>query len=76
MTTKIDASASSAARHAVVELLDPSRPDAATVAIVRAAFALVSANPAHLSREANALRRAVLQELPPPPVEYRGGGRP
>jgi hypothetical protein len=56
-------------------------PDSVTIAIVRAAFDLISANPAHLSREANALRRAVLaahsagdwRDLP---REYRGGGRP
>ena len=39
-------------------------PDPALVAIVRAAYALVSADPSHLSESANALRRAVLDGFP------------
>ena len=39
-------------------------PDPALVAIVRAAYALVSADPSYLSESANALRRAVLDGFP------------
>ena len=54
--------------------------DETTVRIVRAAFALMSADRKTLSQEANELRDAVLAEPPPwdwrsLPREYRAGER-